>query len=288
MRAKPAISVAGEPIIRRIVRNLVAAGIKEITLNLHHLPHTITSILGDGSDLGARVRYSWEQPVVLGTAGGPRQALDILGTEAFLIVNGDTLTSIPIDRIWESHSQSGAMVTLGLIPNVKPQQYGGVHLSADGAVTGFVGPGPAAEGSFHFVGVQAVSVEAFAAVKRGSVARSIGGVYDRLVAERPGSVRGLVSQADFWDVGTIGDYWRTSMAFAADGRPIVGTNVDVAASARVTRSILWDDIVVGDRALLDRCIVTDGVRVPDQAVHTSAVLMRDAEGRLTSMPFSAD
>ena len=46
-------------------------------LNLHHLPATITASVGDGSDLGARVRYSWENPV-LGSAGGPRHALPLL------------------------------------------------------------------------------------------------------------------------------------------------------------------------------------------------------------------
>ena len=83
VRAKPALPVAGEPIIRRILRRLVAHGIVNVTVNLHHLPETVTAVVGDGGDLGARVRYSWEQPTILGSAGGPRQALDILGVETF-------------------------------------------------------------------------------------------------------------------------------------------------------------------------------------------------------------
>src|SRR3974390_1011520 len=84
LRAKPALEVAGEPAIRRIVAWLTRQGIVDVVVNLHYLPHTITSVLGDGSDLGARVRYSWEQPEILGSAGGPRQALDIIGEETFL------------------------------------------------------------------------------------------------------------------------------------------------------------------------------------------------------------
>ena len=69
------LPVAGEPLVRRIIRWLAGQGVTDLVLNLHHLPHTLTAVVGDGRDLGVRVRYSWEQPVVLGSAGGPRQAL---------------------------------------------------------------------------------------------------------------------------------------------------------------------------------------------------------------------
>ena len=55
-----------------------AGGVTDAVLNLHHLPHTLTRLVGDGTDLGMRVRYSWEMPV-LGSAGGPRRALPLLG-----------------------------------------------------------------------------------------------------------------------------------------------------------------------------------------------------------------
>ena len=35
------------------------------------------------------------------------------------------------------------------------------------------------------------------------------------MAARPGAVRGFVGDANFWDVGTPADYWRTSQAFLA-------------------------------------------------------------------------
>ena len=36
----------------------------------------------------------------------------------------------------------------------------------------------------------------------------------------------------------------------------------MAPTARVEQSVLWDDVVIGDGALLRECVVTDGVRVP--------------------------
>src|SRR6185503_20032046 len=101
--AKPALPVAGEPIIRHIVRWLAANDVNDLVINLHHLPQTLTAVLGDGSDLSVRVRYSWEQPQILGSAGGPRLALDIIGDDTFLIVNGDTLTDLNVLALVEAH-----------------------------------------------------------------------------------------------------------------------------------------------------------------------------------------
>src|SRR5436190_1495359 len=112
VRAKPAIPVAGEPMIRRIVAWLVSRGVVDLVLNLHHRPETLTRVLGDGRDLGARVRYSWELPLVLGSAGGPRLARPIVGAGSFLILNGDTLTDVDLRSLADAHAASDALVTL--------------------------------------------------------------------------------------------------------------------------------------------------------------------------------
>ena len=74
VRAKPAIPVAGEPMIRRIISWLARHGVTDLVLNLHYRPETLTAVVGDGADLAVRVRYSWE-PRILGSAGGPCPAV---------------------------------------------------------------------------------------------------------------------------------------------------------------------------------------------------------------------
>src|SRR5437763_741929 len=118
-RAKAAAPVDGEPLARRAIRWLVGHGVRDLVLNLHHKPESIAAAVGDGGDLGARVRYSWESPI-LGSAGGPRHALPLIfdrpsplrgsgGT--FLIVNGDTLTDVDLPAMIEQHRRTGALVT---------------------------------------------------------------------------------------------------------------------------------------------------------------------------------
>ena len=283
VRAKPAIPVAGEPMIRRIAAWLVSRGVDDLVLNLHHRPETLTASLGDGRDLGARVRYSWELPRILGSAGGPRLAQPIVGAQTFFIVNGDTLTDVDLGHLADAHTATGALVTLALVPNGEFLRYGGVRLDADGRVTGFTRRGPSAAGSYHYIGVQAVAGRVFDGIQPGEAASSIGGVYDALIASRPGSIRGVVSDAAFYDVGTPGDYWRTSQAFAAASESTsssVGPGGRIDASARVTQSILWDDVEVGAGVLLDECIVTDGVRVPAGASHRRTILVRGTDGQV--------
>ena len=70
---KPMLDIAGRPLLEYNIRNLVRCGFNEIMINLHFLPEMLRGFAGDGSAFGARVEYSYE-PMLLGTAGGVRQA----------------------------------------------------------------------------------------------------------------------------------------------------------------------------------------------------------------------
>jgi len=266
VRAKGAVPVAGEPLARRTIRWLVGAGITDIVLNLHHRPATLTAVTGDGSDLGARVRYSWEQPI-LGSAGGPRHALPLLDSTRFLIVNGDTLTNLDLDALLSRHRISGALVTMALVPNIRPEQYGGV-LVTDGVVTGFTARG-ARDPNYHFTGVQVAERAAFESLADGVPAESIGEVYPALMRARPGAVSAFVSDATFEDIGTPRDYLDTT--FRVANREGVGAEWQAGAGCRVARdvtlrrTVLWDRVTVGPGVSLSDCIVTDDVAVPANA-----------------------
>lgn len=286
VRAKPAMPVAGEVIVRRIIRSLVAHQISEIVLNLHHRPETIARAVGDGIDIGARVRYSWEQPNVLGTAGGIRQALPLVGGGPLLVLNGDTLTDVDLASLADAHATSGALVTMALVAEHDPARYGGVRLDDRGHVVGFSARG-AAQPEYHFVGAQMVEAQVVESLAVGQPAATVGGVYDELIARQPGAICGWTCKAAFWDVGTISDYWSTSWAFAArEGAAdvLVGRGAKIADTARVSRSILWDDVDVSSDAFLEGCVVTDGVRVPPGAEYRDLIVMQAPDGTLEIAP----
>jgi NDP-sugar pyrophosphorylase family protein len=279
VRAKAAFPVAGESLIHRILRSLAAADVTDVVLNLHYLPHTLTGLLGDGADIGMRVRYSWEIPL-LGSAGGPRRAIPIVGASTFLIVNGDTLANMDVRALIAHHARSGALVTMAVVPNTKPDKYGGVLASEDGIVTGFVRRGTP-QPSYHFTFAQVVEAAAFEGVPLDTPYESVGALYPALIAKKPGSVRVFHSNAEYHDIGTPSDYLETSLQLAEREGPgaTVGRGTRIDPAAHIERSILWDDVVVEAGAMLRECVITDGVRVPaDTSWH--GVVMRRADGEL--------
>ena len=289
VRAKAALPVAGEPLVCRILRWLKSAGVDDAVLNLHHLPDTLTRLVGDGTELGMRVRYSWETPV-LGSAGGPKRALPLLRAASplscpplspltFVIVNGDTLTNADLTAAIADHRASGALVTMMLVPNTEPMKYGGVVVADDGAITGFVRRGSTTP-SYHFFGVQVVEADAFAEVPEHVPHETVATLYPALIAARPGSVRAYRCDAEYFDIGTPADYLQTSLRIGErEGRDSTGRRVSIDPTARVERSILWDDVVVESGALLRECVVADGVTVP-AGTSWHGVTIRNASGEL--------
>jgi mannose-1-phosphate guanylyltransferase len=280
VRAKGALPLAGEPLARRILRWLHQSGLRDAVLNLHHLPHTLTGAIGDGSDIGMRIRYSWETPV-LGSAGGPRRALPLLSTrgESFLIVNGDTLTDVSIAALVDDHRSSGALVTMAVIPNTEPEKYSGVAADADGRFTRFV-PRGSSERSFHFVGVQVAEPRAFASIPP-DTPHEVRTLYPALCEAQAGAVRLFRTNAQFLDIGTPADYLSTALAIAdRDGAlGVSGARSQIAPDARIERSVLWDDVVIGQGALVKECVVADRVVVPsDTSWH--GVTLRVPAGEL--------
>ena len=277
VRAKGAVPVAGLPIASRILRSLAAAGITDAVLNLHHLPETLTRQIGDGASLGLRVRYSWEVPL-LGSAGGPRRALPLLDGPTILIVNGDTLTDVDLRSLIAEHQRTGALVTLAVIPNTAPKKYGGLAVDANGCVTGLVTRG-SDQPSSHFIGAQVANASAFASVPADAPYESVAALYPALIEREPGSVRAWRCDAEFLDIGTPADYLESSLVIGErEGVAIdIGANCRIAPTARLHRSILWDDVVVEDGAMLRETIVTDGVHVPADTSWHGVILRRADE-----------
>jgi NDP-sugar pyrophosphorylase family protein len=279
VRAKAAVPVNGETLARRAVRWLASQGVRDQVLNLHHQPATIAASVGDGSDLGARVRYSWEQPL-LGSAGGPRHALPLLldPTEEtggrLIVVNGDTLSDVDLAAMAAAHIESRAAVTMALIPNPRPDKYGGVQLADGRRVTGFTRPGSGGA-SYHFIGVQIVESRVFTSLDDGVPAETVASLYPALMALDKHSIAPFISHASFRDIGTPADYLRTSaeLAVIEGDRMMSGLHSRIDASARVLRSAVWDDVTIGAGAELVECIVCDGVVIPAGAKYRRCAIV---------------
>jgi MurNAc alpha-1-phosphate uridylyltransferase len=111
---KPLIEVGGKPLIGYHLERLALAGFREVVINLSHLGDEIRDTLGNGSTWGLNIRYSPEPPGALGTGGGIKQALPLLGDAPFAIINGDVFTSYPLARLRAIKCDHAHLV---LVPN---------------------------------------------------------------------------------------------------------------------------------------------------------------------------
>jgi len=279
VRAKPALPVAGTPLITRILRWLQQSGIERVVLNLHHRADSITSIVGDGSRLGLDVCYSWETDI-LGSAGGPARAIPLLQNDRFLIVNGDTLADVDLTAMAAQHVDTNAQVTMALVDG--RAGYNGVIAGPNGCVRGF-GTAP---GAFHFIGIQAVNASVFAGVNPDMKSETVHGIYPTLIANRPEAIRMFHTGAEFFDIGSPRDYLDTAATLAhREGVPLDrGTNCEVASDARLVNTILWDRVRVGAGAELIDCIVADDVVVPGGAKCSHASLVM-RENSMVATPY---
>jgi MurNAc alpha-1-phosphate uridylyltransferase len=86
---KPLLCAGGKSLIAWHLERLAAADFREIVINHAHLGEQIEASLGNGQNFGLNITYSPEPPGALETAGGIAHALPQLGSEPFLVVNGD-------------------------------------------------------------------------------------------------------------------------------------------------------------------------------------------------------
>jgi len=85
---KPLLRVGGKALIEWHLERLSRTGFRQIVINHAHLGSMLEQALGDGSRWGLAIAWSREGEA-LETAGGIAQALPLLGSDPFLVVNGD-------------------------------------------------------------------------------------------------------------------------------------------------------------------------------------------------------
>lgn len=133
---KPVVPLAGQPFISFMIEWLRRHGVDDVILACGFMADGVRSVLGDGSELGVRLRYV-EEPTPLGTGGALKYAEELLD-ERFFMLNGDVLTDIDLSAELAQHERTGARATLALYPVEDPSAYGLVRRNDDLSVKQFL------------------------------------------------------------------------------------------------------------------------------------------------------
>lgn len=285
-RTKPAIPFLGKPLVGYVAEYVSQFGFGNIVVNLHHQPDSVIKALGDGTDFGVTIEYTREEPAILGTAGALDNARHLLEDDTFLIVNGKIITDIDIGAAIETHRKSGALATMVLKPNSKRERFTIVE-TEDGLVGGFGEMAlPLTEDEIRdttheivnplmFTGIHILEPRVYDYIPRG-VYSDIVPTFYRPAIEKGEIIAAHVTDANWFELSTIPRYLDISLAMMKDSDICMGTGCEIAGTAVVRDSVLWDNVSIAEDTHLYRTILADGVTInPGEHFENAAIVRAD-------------
>ena len=150
--------VAGKPFLHHVIGFFQHQGIQKFILSLGYKHEAIEQYIRDHFDRKNFIFSVEDEP--LGTGGAIRLASMKTGDKSVLVLNGDTLFKIALDKLSSFHAMCGADCTLSLKPMKQFDRYGVVKLRTDYSVESFHEKRFYEDGLING-GVYAINVERF-------------------------------------------------------------------------------------------------------------------------------
>lgn len=295
---KAMVPILNKPFLVHLLEYLRSHGVDEVILALGYMPDPIQSHLGDGEALGVKLVYSVEdQP--LGTAGAVKLAEAHLD-ETFLVFNGDIITEIDLTEMIKRHRKAQPRASIALTPVEDPTAFGVVETYSSGMVHRFVEKPSKDEVTTNMInaGIYVLEPEVLNDVPAGEKCMFENWVFPRLL-ERGEKMLSYPSHAYWIDIGTPEKYlranhdllreWGEEVRFQGrsevhpsariKGPALIGENCVIEENARIIGpavlgsgcrvnreaaiegAVLWEDVRVGDGAVLRNCIIGSGAQV---------------------------
>jgi mannose-1-phosphate guanylyltransferase len=282
-RPKHLLPIANRPHIEHVFDLLKRHDITDVVLTTSYLAEAFGETVDRARTEGVNVEVTHEE-VALGTAGALKNAEAVLGSETFLVFNGDVLTDVRLDELVAFHRESSAEATILLTPVEDPSAFGVVPTEADGKVTGFIEKPPRDEAPTNEInaGVYVLEPSVLERVPAGqewSVERAL---FPELVAD--GARIYARSTSAYWmDVGTPDKYLQANLdaiqgRFAMADGSAIAPGVQIDSSATVTSACLGRGTTVAAEAT-----ITESVLLPGCSVSQGATVLRSIVGESVSI-----
>lgn len=285
---KPALPILGEPMILRMIRQLLEQGVDRVVVNVHAHP----DVLAEAVAGAARPVDISVEPELLGSLGGIRAARRHLeGHEPFLVLNADMVVDIDLAQLLHTHRESGALATLLLREDPRKHAFGTIGYQEDGAVrriTDQIALG-SEKGSGLFTGIQLLSPEILERLPERPVSHLMQDLYVPLLRDGARVVAAHMDASDvWWPVGTPRELLDANLLALEAELARRGTDRDAVVadpSARVDGDIVgpaWigPEARVGAGARLGPGVVVDArAEVPDGLAASEVLFLCEARPR---------
>lgn len=299
---KPLLPLMDRPSLDHVLDHLARHGVHEVVLSSSYLESTFHGFIEARRGDPAITWITETEP--LGTGGAIVNALEHVGDEPFLGLNGDILTDLDLTAMVEMHRDRGAVATIALTRVEDARPFGLVPTAPDGRVIEFrEKPAELVPGDIN-AGTYVLDPAALRAWPRGENASIERDIFPALI-ERERLVYGFVSDAYWLDLGTPEKYLqahfdllegrvRGEPSYAApyldDGAEIdlrahVGRWVVAGAGARIGPDAQVDDSVLHQGAVVEAgARVVGSVLGPRATVGAGATVTGSALAEGASVP----
>ena len=295
-RPKPMLPVVDIPLIRYAVALLRGHGVREIVVNLHHRGDLIQTELGDGSRLGVNIVYSPEE-TLLGTGGGIRRALPLLGDEPFFVLNGKIVVDVDLEAMKLHQRATGARAVLLVRADPEAKSWNAIAAPPEGGrIESIFG-----EGAYMFTGVHLIDPSLVARlpddgadrciVRQGYVPWLEEGLAIHALPMDPARYFMEHSTPERYLEGNL-NLLRGRAKLAHPPGPLVGVDAaadvhpeaELVAPVRIgpgatvgAYAVVGPDVVIGARAR-----VAAGVRVSRSVIWSGVTLAQDTDGAIVT------
>ncbi|MES2728957.1 MAG: nucleotidyltransferase family protein [Pseudomonadota bacterium] len=211
---KPLVPVAGQPTIGHILDHLAAAGVRDVTVNLHYRADQLAAYLAQRTTSDLTIRTSYEE-TLLDTGGGIKAQLDHFGTDPFYVINGDAYWTDGaqgncfhrLSAAWRDADMDLLLLLQDINRMVLTDGVGDYAAMPDGRIE----RQRDASGTYMFAGIRLCHPRLFAGTPDGT----FGFLPLMDGAEANGRLYGLAHDGDWHHISTPEELERVEAAFAA-------------------------------------------------------------------------
>ena len=291
---KPLLPILNRPVLEHTLAMLERNGIQDVALNLHHLPDKIIS------HFGPALQYFREEEI-LGTAGAIRNCRNFLGGETFIVINGDIVSDIDLQKALAFHREKRSQVTLVVREDENPERYEPIEIDSGGKIVRFPHSefrNPVAGTTrVMFTGAQIVEPDIFERIPPDRFCGTTDEVYPAMLNEAA-PIYGYLHRGYWRDMGNREDYLlanedaldeKIRLKGSGELNPeahnvmhpviigkncvlspysqigpyaVLGDNCQVGEGALVESSVCWNNVVVGTGAVVRESVLGQNIIVP--------------------------
>jgi prepilin-type processing-associated H-X9-DG protein len=194
---KVLLEVAGRPFALHQLELLRRHGLTHVVFCVGYLGEQVQATLGDGRELGMRLEYVFDGPILLGTGGALRRAVPLLG-EAFLVLYGDAYLRCDYGAVVRTFLAGGTLGLMTVFRNGDQWDRSNV-LFADGRILRYDKRAPTPGMQHIDYGLGALRAEAFAGYPEDQPL-DLATVYQDLLAR--GQLAGFEVAQRFYEIGS--------------------------------------------------------------------------------------